>query len=96
MRRCRFSSHFASVKSNREKEKKRRVANSSAGLDQSELAIGVNTSRFVWVRLCVAVCFLQAYHMRPSIIFFDEIDGLAPVRSSRQDHIHRWEQTAST
>ncbi len=23
--------------------------------------------------------------MRPSIIFFDEIDGLAPVRSSRQD-----------
>lgn len=27
--------------------------------------------------------------MRPSIIFFDEIDGLAPVRSSRQDQIHR-------
>lgn len=26
--------------------------------------------------------------MRPSIIFFDEIDGLAPVRSSRQDQIH--------
>ena len=26
--------------------------------------------------------------MRPSVIFFDEIDGLAPVRSSRQDHIH--------
>lgn len=26
--------------------------------------------------------------MRPSIIFFDEIDGLAPVRSSRQDYIH--------
>lgn len=23
--------------------------------------------------------------MRPSIIFFDEIDGLAPVRTSRQD-----------
>ncbi|XP_067468014.1 ATPase family AAA domain-containing protein 2-like isoform X1 [Thunnus thynnus] len=32
--------------------------------------------------------FEQAYHMRPSIIFFDEIDGLAPVRSSRQDQIH--------
>ncbi|KAG7261559.1 hypothetical protein CRUP_026397 [Coryphaenoides rupestris] len=30
----------------------------------------------------------QAYLMRPSIIFFDEIDGLAPVRSSRQDQIH--------
>ena len=26
--------------------------------------------------------------MRPAIIFFDEIDGLAPVRSSKQDQIH--------
>ena len=25
---------------------------------------------------------------QPSIIFFDEIDGLAPVRSSKQDQIH--------
>ncbi|XP_029370589.1 ATPase family AAA domain-containing protein 2-like isoform X3 [Echeneis naucrates] len=32
--------------------------------------------------------FEQAYQMRPSIIFFDEVDGLAPVRSSRQDQIH--------
>jgi SpoVK/Ycf46/Vps4 family AAA+-type ATPase len=32
--------------------------------------------------------FDQAYKLRPSIIFFDEIDGLAPVRSSRQDQIH--------
>ncbi|CAB3409352.1 unnamed protein product [Caenorhabditis bovis] len=32
--------------------------------------------------------FDQAYSMRPSIIFFDEIDGLAPVRSSKQDQIH--------
>ncbi len=32
--------------------------------------------------------FDQAYLMRPSIIFFDEIDGLAPVRSSKQDQIH--------
>ncbi|XP_076006471.1 ATPase family AAA domain-containing protein 2 [Genypterus blacodes] len=32
--------------------------------------------------------FDQAYQMRPSIIFFDEIDGLAPVRSNRQDQIH--------
>lgn len=29
--------------------------------------------------------FDQAYAMRPSIIFFDEIDGLAPVRTSRQE-----------
>lgn len=29
--------------------------------------------------------FDQAYAMRPSIIFFDEIDGLAPVRTSRSD-----------
>ena len=32
--------------------------------------------------------FDQAYQQRPSIIFFDEIDGLAPVRSARQDQIH--------
>ncbi|XP_059501931.1 ATPase family AAA domain-containing protein 2-like isoform X4 [Stegostoma tigrinum] len=32
--------------------------------------------------------FDQAYLLRPSIIFFDEVDGLAPVRSSRQDQIH--------
>ncbi len=46
-----------------------------------------------WV--CVGVCRPQAYQMRPSIIFFDEIDGLAPVRSSRQDQIHRSEKTAT-
>ncbi|UJR16075.1 hypothetical protein I4U23_002988 [Adineta vaga] len=34
------------------------------------------------------VLFDQAYQQRPSIIFFDEIDGLAPVRSARQDQIH--------
>ncbi|KAF2981816.1 hypothetical protein EK904_011769, partial [Melospiza melodia maxima] len=33
--------------------------------------------------------FEQAYQMRPSIIFFDEIDALAPVRSSKQDQVHR-------
>jgi SpoVK/Ycf46/Vps4 family AAA+-type ATPase len=32
--------------------------------------------------------FEQAYLHQPSIIFFDEIDGLAPVRSSKQDQIH--------
>eukprot|EP01126_Amoeba_proteus_P064557 TRINITY_DN9059_c0_g4_i2.p1 TRINITY_DN9059_c0_g4~~TRINITY_DN9059_c0_g4_i2.p1 ORF type:complete len:772 (+),score=175.82 TRINITY_DN9059_c0_g4_i2:144-2459(+) len=32
--------------------------------------------------------FENAKQHQPSIIFFDEIDGLAPVRSSRQDQIH--------
>ncbi|EJU05964.1 AAA-domain-containing protein [Dacryopinax primogenitus] len=32
--------------------------------------------------------FEEARACQPSIIFFDEIDGLAPVRSSRQDQIH--------
>ncbi|NXX64400.1 ATAD2 protein, partial [Spizella passerina] len=32
--------------------------------------------------------FEQAYQMRPSIIFFDEIDALAPVRSCKQDQVH--------
>ncbi|NXI12381.1 ATAD2 protein, partial [Irena cyanogastra] len=32
--------------------------------------------------------FEQAYLHRPSIIFFDEIDALAPVRSSKQDQVH--------
>ena len=32
--------------------------------------------------------FTEAFRQQPSIIFFDEIDGLAPVRSSKQDQIH--------
>ncbi|RKP15511.1 putative 26S proteasome regulatory complex, ATPase RPT2 [Piptocephalis cylindrospora] len=32
--------------------------------------------------------FEAAKAWQPSIIFFDEIDGLAPVRSSRQDQVH--------
>lgn len=32
--------------------------------------------------------FEEAQKAQPSIIFFDEIDGLAPVRSSKQDQIH--------
>ena len=32
--------------------------------------------------------FEEARSSQPSIIFFDEIDGLAPVRSSKQDQIH--------
>lgn len=32
--------------------------------------------------------FDQAKALQPSIIFFDELDGLAPVRSAKQDQIH--------
>ncbi|XP_050677155.1 ATPase family AAA domain-containing protein 2-like [Leptidea sinapis] len=32
--------------------------------------------------------FQQAKKMKPSIIFFDEIDALAPVRSVRQEQVH--------
>lgn len=32
--------------------------------------------------------FEEAQKNQPSIIFFDEIDGLAPVRSSKQEQIH--------
>lgn len=32
--------------------------------------------------------FTEAKNQQPSIIFFDEIDGLAPVRSSKQEQIH--------
>ncbi|XP_063934768.1 ATPase family AAA domain-containing protein 2-like [Zophobas morio] len=32
--------------------------------------------------------FEQAHLLRPSVVFFDELDGLAPVRSSKQDQIH--------
>ncbi len=32
--------------------------------------------------------FEQAKAMQPSIIFFDEIDGLAPVRSMKVDQVH--------
>ena len=53
------------------------------------------------ITMCVVfVCFssggvviamhytIQAKRFQPSIIFFDEIDGLAPVRSVKQDQIH--------
>ncbi|CAH1110519.1 unnamed protein product [Psylliodes chrysocephalus] len=32
--------------------------------------------------------FEKATKCRPSIIFFDELDGLAPIRSEKNDHIH--------
>lgn len=41
-----------------------------------------------FILFCAIFILVQAYEMRPSIIFFDEIDGLAPVRSSQQDQIH--------
>ncbi|KAJ1727170.1 TAT-binding protein-like protein 7, AAA ATPase, partial [Coemansia biformis] len=34
------------------------------------------------------VLFEQARAFQPSIIFFDELDGLAPARSARQDQVH--------
>ncbi|KAI0379680.1 AAA-domain-containing protein [Hypomontagnella monticulosa] len=34
------------------------------------------------------ILFEEARKTQPSIIFFDEIDGLAPVRSSKQEQIH--------
>ena len=34
------------------------------------------------------VLFEEARRQQPSVIFFDEMDGLAPVRSSKQDQIH--------
>lgn len=43
----------------------------------------VCSGRMVAFTLAFAPCFAQ-----PSIIFFDEIDGLAPVRSVKQDQIH--------
>src|SRR3954468_23372117 len=36
----------------------------------------------------VRLLFEAAKLWQPSIIFFDELDGLAPVRSSRQDQVH--------
>jgi SpoVK/Ycf46/Vps4 family AAA+-type ATPase len=32
--------------------------------------------------------FEAARAQSPAIIFFDELDGLAPVRSARQDQVH--------
>ncbi|OWK55535.1 hypothetical protein RLOC_00000020 [Lonchura striata] len=36
-----------------------------------------------------------AYQMCLSVIFFDEIDALAPLRSNKQDQIHRQEKKFS-
>lgn len=45
---------------------------------------------FIYYNTSFSILYRKAYQMRPSIIFFDEIDGIAPVRSSRQDQIHRY------
>lgn len=36
----------------------------------------------------MTMLFEQASQMAPSIIFFDEIDGLAPARTARQEQVH--------
>lgn len=36
---------------------------------------------------CTTFLF-KATKNRPSIIFFDELDGLAPIRSAKNDHVH--------
>lgn len=40
------------------------------------------------MRPAIILFILQALNARPSVIFFDEIDALAPVRCSRQDQVH--------
>ncbi|XP_047120334.1 ATPase family AAA domain-containing protein 2-like [Schistocerca piceifrons] len=36
----------------------------------------------------VKLDLVSAYLNRPAIIFFDELDAVAPIRSKRQDHVH--------
>ncbi|RKO97723.1 hypothetical protein CXG81DRAFT_10833, partial [Caulochytrium protostelioides] len=36
----------------------------------------------------IRMLFEQARRWQPSLIFFDEIDGLAPARTSKQDQVH--------
>lgn len=36
----------------------------------------------------ISLILLKATKSRPSIIFFDELDGLAPIRSEKNDHVH--------
>lgn len=43
----------------------------------------LNKKKCSQIFLCV-----QAKEMKPSIIFFDELDGLVPVRSGKQDQVH--------
>ncbi|CAH2009538.1 unnamed protein product [Acanthoscelides obtectus] len=51
------------------------------GADMLEKWVGASENR-------LRALFEKATKCRPSIIFFDEIDGLAPIRSDKNDHIH--------
>nr|CAH7764178.1 unnamed protein product [Callosobruchus chinensis] len=51
------------------------------GADMLEKWVGESEKR-------LRALFEKATKCRPSIIFFDEIDGLAPTRSEKNDHIH--------
>ena len=38
--------------------------------------------------LIITILFNQAQEKKPCIIFFDEVDGLAPARSPKNDFVH--------
>lgn len=71
---------------NNQLEKKTLTSNLSCIIWLNKASLSPTVMKSWWLFLFL----FQAYQMRPSIIFFDEIDGLAPVRSSRQDQIHRF------
>ena len=66
------------------------MSSRSRHINRCSLSSAVYHSRIVYYSMLLSNFFhlIQAYQVRPAIIFFDEIDGLAPVRSSRQDQIH--------
>lgn len=47
-----------------------------------------NSLNLFHISRAISLLCVQAKRFQPSIIFFDEIDGLAPVRSAKQDQIH--------
>lgn len=44
--------------------------------------------KLAFIVISNGLLFPQATKSRPSIIFFDELDGLAPIRSEKNDHVH--------
>ena len=66
------------------------MSSRSRHINRCSLSSAVYHSRSLYYSMLLSHFFhpIQAYQVRPAIIFFDEIDGLAPVRSSRQDQIH--------